>query len=562
MNKADYENPDGHIFYCDKTDWYVVGAFGNKDWSKSEKQVEKFWKDVSEEKMMLLDYDFSDFVFPALIKNTTDFNNSLRKVLDVELNRLDINGKFNCSRAYFLDEIKFSEIHFQGLVIFDEVKFSGPTVFTDIVCKGDMSFEAAVFEKEVRFNHVDSRVLSFNSSKFNSNTWFTDMEFSKLEFRRSKFEKIISFNGVRFFSSIFFGSCVFNEFWLKNSSFYRASFVSCRFGNIKFQQVEFEDYFVIKDSQLLGKSSFQNIDITGEEILFINSVFSSEPLFTNIKSINSFSYYYIGKNDELLTGEVEGADSDLDLKVRDKQLEEKSKKLDSEKQKVESRIEKLVKSEGNEELIEKLQLEKGELEQENKRINEKKEQVEKKLEQERLAKEITNEEINNAIEKINQPNKYLNNLIISQWFLIATFMVVILALVIYLIFYYSYYHDALVKSFDTSSNPGVVKYLFYISPFLLGVTATFSLVSQINNRINKLLELNEHTRYINSIKSGLEAYQEVSNDADTREYVKEVMRDLVRRTIEKDVKIVPAKDEQIDSESALKLIESLKKFVK
>ncbi len=214
------------IFHCDKKDWYKDNEKGERDWSKSEKEIKSFWWNIRKNKIKKGDYNFSNYIFPRLpkrdeaveesngdfikkyhnwkkkensdnqnVNNRENVNftkeekekflvmdkepwqhnewNGQNTFFEIYQNKFFINADF--SNAVFLDIISFNKIIFEWNVSFKEVVFKKNISFRDCKFNGKFAIKAkskyeikinnCKFENQVIINSKDSQKLIFSNNK-------------------------------------------------------------------------------------------------------------------------------------------------------------------------------------------------------------------------------------------------------------------------------------------------------------------------------------------------------------------------------------------------------------
>ncbi len=267
MNKTDYADPDIHIFYCDKSDWYNEDKRGIRDWSKNIDRVEEFWLKVREEKMSKGDFEFSDFIFPKFGDQTFWEDNT--KVF-TEVVSFD--------RARFLGDADFSSIQFSKKAIFDNTIFSKEANFSKVKFLAEAHFAKSLFCDTTHFiwTHF-SEYVDFEKVEFSGFTKFDQAEFSK---------------NVGFFGSTFSGVCFYftkfsdKTFFVSNTFLGEVEFSGTNFeGEYFWMDITFKkDYDAVRDYVLFSDVNFSaekraffrhwqvNIPIVFRDIIFPDTV--------------------------------------------------------------------------------------------------------------------------------------------------------------------------------------------------------------------------------------------------------------------------------------------------
>jgi uncharacterized protein YjbI with pentapeptide repeats len=293
MKKSDYENPEQHIFYCDKSDWYVEDKEGNKHWDKSKEVVERFWQLVRVEKVKKNDCDFSEFVFPQFSKKnfweegeekkfeeTVIFRNAT--FLDgIHLEDIEFSKVALFDNSSFLAQAYFCNIVFLGNIGFSRVHFFEDTQFYDIKFSGNAHFDKNTFSKEVDFGKSTFyNIADFQSTVFSGNVNFTEVKFmsyapfadakffNSVEFYNTDFESLVDFKDAKFHNGIYFSDTrvsFLDNLHIKSFSLKGAVLEESHFFWIKvFENVNFQDSFLL--SLNLSNKQILNCNFTGAMI--------------------------------------------------------------------------------------------------------------------------------------------------------------------------------------------------------------------------------------------------------------------------------------------------------
>ncbi len=260
MKKSDYKNPEEHIFYCDKSDWYVEGENGYKDWSKSQEEVERFWKLVRKEKMARKDYVFSRFVFPEFLEESFWKDEKAR----------EFKEKADFTYTHFLGYTDFTNTVFLSDASFSKVKFYDYADFSRSIFSKNVYFSETEFSKIAFFigvNFLD--YCQFRASVFQEKANFSDSSFLReVSFKNTDFKKILEFEDCKFKDEIYLPNSVIS--FLKNlnaPSFSLQGAIleeSHFYGIEKLENVNFQDSFLL--SLNLSNKKIENCDFTGATI--------------------------------------------------------------------------------------------------------------------------------------------------------------------------------------------------------------------------------------------------------------------------------------------------------
>lgn len=277
------ENKD-NIFYCDKSDWYVEKD-GQKDWSKSKDDREKFWQKVRTEKMDKGDFNFSQFVFPSfsLFEDTFWLKTEGKRTFSK-----DINFRL----VQFSGEAYFGSVEFCGIANFDSVKFKDEadfgitkffkganfinseflkkSIFGRAEFSGNIDFIQVKFQEEIIFFKVHfsrESIGKFNNAEFVKKAIFNEAEFlGEVDFDHTNFHEVTDFIKTKFVN-VNFSFCSFS----KDRGTY---FTETVFENIaNFKNVIFPEQVIFRQSEL-SKLLFQNSNI--EHVQFRNCTFKKK----------------------------------------------------------------------------------------------------------------------------------------------------------------------------------------------------------------------------------------------------------------------------------------------
>ncbi|WP_350291095.1 hypothetical protein [uncultured Croceitalea sp.] len=300
MKKSDYENPEDHIFYCDKFDWYSENELGRRNWNDSKEKIQTFWVNLNKEKLDKADFDFSDFIFPMF----ADYNPFSNR------NELKFNSSVYFDRAKFLGQTAFFNINFDKVVFpdaifegsvyftkcqfklilaprgdfrdelqFDKCKFHAVAGFKKSKINGDFSIKECEFAKGLSLLNLDPRRLLISSNSFVNGLFrihdvkTTDLIFGSSFFENVTIRKLVANKGslykIKKQSSFKFSNCTFKEKFTASDSIFKSLIIieSSSENSTKIKDCHF------LDSLRLEKNFFYLFDLNNCEINF--SSFSS-----------------------------------------------------------------------------------------------------------------------------------------------------------------------------------------------------------------------------------------------------------------------------------------------
>ena len=268
MIKSDYENPEEHIFYCDKSDWYDE-VDGKRDWTKSKGKVEEFWVEVRRERMDKKDFDFSRFVFPVFLKQSFWKEIEVEKISlkgEVSLDKGTQTEFLNFTKAQFTKEVLFIGAHFMGLADFSRVGFTKEADFREAQFAERADFSGAQFTKEVLFigAHFMS-VAFFWKAHFMGSAGFSKVQFMKhAYFDGAQFMEKAHFWEAQFRTKVLFSQAHFAE----NANFVGAQFTK----EADFSKAQFMEKAHFWEAQFMDKANFQVAQFT-EKVYFAEAQF-------------------------------------------------------------------------------------------------------------------------------------------------------------------------------------------------------------------------------------------------------------------------------------------------
>ncbi len=291
MNKSDYENPESHIFYCDKSDWYEKDENGEQDWSKSQEKVEMFWKLVRKEKMAKKNFDFSEFVFPSFFGENFWKNGEER----------EFDGSVRILGGVFLDNAMFSNVIFSSFVCFVNVRFLGLANFHSSKFLNRVDFMNCYFSTLSEFgnNHFSSSVTFYNCN-FIKTASFSNSDFSgATEFKKNCFNQNVIFSGTIFSESIGFN---YSDFF-KKIDFEGASFS----GRVDFEGASFKEEFLLENIKLPFLKNLNAPSFSLQGAILEESHFYGIKTLENVNFQDSFLLSLNLSNKQILNCDFTGA---------------------------------------------------------------------------------------------------------------------------------------------------------------------------------------------------------------------------------------------------------------
>lgn len=170
--------------------------------------------------------------------------------------------------------IDFRECAFEGTLRCSYLEARSPVWFSDAVVWGHVSFDEAIFQKEVRFDNVTfHRAVSFFDVRFNADAHFTRGTFESLvTFYAASFKGDGKFTDARFNNRAKFSRARFEG----NAQFGRAIFRS----RVRFNNTQFGSTVLFDDAILSYIASFNHATFTNRT-RFDGTRFLSKTVFTD-----------------------------------------------------------------------------------------------------------------------------------------------------------------------------------------------------------------------------------------------------------------------------------------
>lgn len=307
-NVPNFEYGDKCIFHCEKDDWYEEDKNGNRDWSKSDNNIEKFWTDITNEKIHLDHYNFEKFIFPRFLDSPVirfHWTNDPNKVLQKPVRFFEAIFKDDAIfHIIFKEYANFSGVNFERKADFEACDFQGGSIFKQCRFGGGANYEKAIFRKKAEFLEKTSfeKETSFKSAKFHQETDFKDIYIDgNIGFEGATFKGVANFQvelkkgsctfeGAHFQQNINFANSTFNG----DVNFTKAD--SNISGHLTFDTVTFKKDFLLNEcpdiqgvvafnathfeqisnfSKTTFKRDFQvNNSVFGQSTLFVGTTFN------------------------------------------------------------------------------------------------------------------------------------------------------------------------------------------------------------------------------------------------------------------------------------------------
>jgi hypothetical protein len=233
-----FENADKCILHCEKDDWYEVDDNGNKNWNKSEGNINLFWKKFYEEyNSRQILFGIKNVVFPKFESQGGLAKGSPRKII------------FEYLDSYLI---------FEDCIFEDKIslyKYSHELKFMN--CEFRDKFEIVIRKKGITtFIHCNFQYLEFRSVDIEDTIKFEDCIIGEFILRNVDFEFIFSFikttinkkielDHVEFSEEAFFNeSTIKDKLDLTKTIFYKQK----NFYKLKTEVANRETARIIKDS--------------------------------------------------------------------------------------------------------------------------------------------------------------------------------------------------------------------------------------------------------------------------------------------------------------------------
>ncbi|WP_459211851.1 pentapeptide repeat-containing protein [Aquimarina rhabdastrellae] len=156
---------------------------------------------------------------------------------------------------------------------------------------------------------------------------------------------------------------------------------------------------------------------------------------------------------------------------------------------------------------------------------------EEKLEKEQAAKENTNQKISNALKHLETPNQHLQYAVGIQYVLASVFLILVLIGVWNIMSYVNTNYEGFKLTLNNETT--FLQWFFYVSPIILGISLVITLINQINNRLKRIIELQERKRYVGSINGALNAIHILSdNNEQSKIRINQVLDQIVENTVQ------------------------------
>lgn len=236
-----FENSDKCILHCEKDDWYEVDNNGNKNWDKSQGNINLFWRKFYEEyNSRQILFGIKNVVFPKFESQGGLAKGSPRKIIFEYINN-SLTFE-NCifedkiSLYKYIHKLEFKECKFLANLellrndIEKGLTFVNCTFNKDLILKNvtfkigskvrikncsmieNVNFENTTFEDLADFNNTSFNKINVYKTTFKDIAVFTETTFNKkVDFKHTTFEKLSIFRNSEFIYSINLKDAIFKE---------------------------------------------------------------------------------------------------------------------------------------------------------------------------------------------------------------------------------------------------------------------------------------------------------------------------------------------------------------
>jgi uncharacterized protein YjbI with pentapeptide repeats len=220
------------ILHCKKDNWFDLKNDGSKDWSKSKKNIDRFWEKIQERLKYLNEHeqdvyennnnperdyteyidfdkplDYEKYIFPEFqeeIDNTIG-KNFYTIATDKDSKEYEVH--------IFQDKnLEFKDCDFCGKIDFKKYTFSKSIKFLNCdFHNNDIDLSNKIFNKSLFFKDCKNiGKLDLHGSTIEGSASFKGSEFNEVEFERVNFNTAVAFNEAKFYNDIDFKYTIFN----------------------------------------------------------------------------------------------------------------------------------------------------------------------------------------------------------------------------------------------------------------------------------------------------------------------------------------------------------------
>lgn len=221
------------ILHCKKDTWYELHENGSKDWSKSKKNINRFWEKIQEKLKYLnnheqevyennsnsereyteyIDYDepliYEKYIFPEFqVEAQSSIGDNFYTISDD-------NSNEQYEVKIFQDKnLEFIDCDFLGKTEFKKYTFSRSVKFLNCnFHNNDVDFNDKVFKKSLFFKDCKNiEKLNLQGSTIQGSASFSRSKFITVDFERVTFENAVAFNESTFYNDLDFKYTIFNS---------------------------------------------------------------------------------------------------------------------------------------------------------------------------------------------------------------------------------------------------------------------------------------------------------------------------------------------------------------
>lgn len=221
------------ILHCKKDTWYELHENGSKDWSKSKKNIDRFWEKIQEKLKYLnnheqevyennsnsereyteyIDYDepliYEKYIFPEFqVEAQSSIGDNFYTISDD-------NSNEQYEVKIFQDKnLEFIDCDFLGKTEFKKYTFSRSVKFLNCnFHNNDVDFSDKVFKKSLFFKGCKKiGKLNLQGSTIQGSASFSRSKFITVDFERVTFETAVAFNESTFYNDLDFKYTIFNS---------------------------------------------------------------------------------------------------------------------------------------------------------------------------------------------------------------------------------------------------------------------------------------------------------------------------------------------------------------
>ena len=215
-----FESRDKSILHCEKDDWYEVDDNGNKNWDKSQGNINLFWEKFYEEyNSRQILFGIKNVVFPKFESQGGLAKGSPRKIIFEYLD--SYLGFENCIFEddiflyKYIHELKFKECKFFANVKIERMDIEKGITFEKCIFNKSLILKNITFKEGSKVKIKECKKIvnaSFENTTFEDLADFYNSTFeTKTNFERTTFKNISVFSNVIFKDDIDFRFTTFEK---------------------------------------------------------------------------------------------------------------------------------------------------------------------------------------------------------------------------------------------------------------------------------------------------------------------------------------------------------------